>query len=49
MGAVYLGKKGKIMLNIIPQKFSFNRPTIKNGNGETISNGIDITINIDAF
>ena len=37
------------MLNIIPQKFSFNRPTIKNGNGETISNGIDITINIDAF
>lgn len=49
MGAVIVGKKGKAMLNIIPQKFSFNRPTIKNGNGETISNGIDITINIDAF
>lgn len=49
MGAVYLGKKGKIMLNIIPQKFSFNRPTIKNVKGETISNGIDVTINIDAF
>ena len=49
MGAVIVGKKGKTMLNIIPQKFSFNRPTIKNGNGETISNGIDITINIDAF
>lgn len=37
------------MLNIIPQKFSFSRPTIKNSNGETISNGIDITIDIDAF
>lgn len=49
MSAVYLGKKGKIMLNIIPQKFSFNRPTIKNVKGETISNGIDVTINIDAF
>lgn len=49
MGAVYSGKKGKVMLNIIPQKFSFNRPTIKNGNGETISNGIDVVINIDAF
>lgn len=49
MGAVIVGNKGKTMLNIIPQKFSFKRPTIKNGNGETISNGIDITINIDAF
>ena len=37
------------MLNIIPQKFSFSRPTIKNVKGETISNGIDVTINIDAF
>ena len=37
------------MLNIIPQKFSFSRPTIKNISGETISNGIDVTINIDAF
>lgn len=37
------------MLNIIPQKFSFNRPTIKNVKGETISNGINVVINIDAF
>ena len=49
MGAVIVGKKGKTMLNIIPQKFSFSRPTIKNVKGETISNGIDVTINIDAF
>ena len=37
------------MLNIIPQKFSFSRPTIRNSNGKTISTGIDVTINIDAF
>lgn len=49
MGAVIVGKKGKTMLNIIPQKFSFSRPTIKKVKGETISNGIDVTINIDAF
>jgi len=34
---------------IIPQKFSFEKPTIKNGKGETISYGISVTINIDAF
>lgn len=28
MGAVK-GKKGKTMLNIIPQKFSFTKPTLK--------------------
>ena len=34
---------------IIPQKFSFERPTITNGKGETISHGISVTIEIDAF
>ena len=34
---------------IIPQKFSFEKPTIKNGKGETISHGISVTIDIDAF
>lgn len=34
---------------IIPQKFSFEKPTITNGNGEVISYGINVTINIDAF
>lgn len=36
-------------LTIIPQKFSFEKPTIKNGKGETISHGISVTIDIDAF
>ena len=36
-------------LTIIPQKFSIERATIKNGKGETISYGISVTINIDAF
>ena len=49
MGAVIVGKKGKTMLNIIPQKFSFSRPTIKNGKGEVVSHGIEVNINIDAF
>lgn len=34
---------------IIPQKFSFEKPTIKNDKGETISHGISVTIDIDAF
>ena len=34
---------------IVPQKFSFEKPTITNGKGETISYGISVTINIDAF
>lgn len=34
---------------IIPQKFSFERPTITNGKSETISHGIYVTIDIDAF
>lgn len=36
-------------LKIIPQKFSFEKPTITNGNGEIISHGINISIDIDAF
>lgn len=36
-------------LIIIPQKFSFEKPTIKNGKGETLSHGINVTIDIDAF
>lgn len=35
MGAVK-GRKGKTMLNIIPQEFSFSRSAIKNGKGEVI-------------
>lgn len=34
---------------IIPQKFSFEKPTITNGNGEVISHGINVSIDIDAF
>lgn len=34
---------------IIPQKFSFEKPTITNGKGETMSHGISVTIDIDAF
>lgn len=34
---------------IIPQKFSFEKPTIANGNGKIISHGINVTIDIDAF
>lgn len=34
---------------IIPQKFSFEKPTIKNGKGETISHGISVAIDIDVF
>lgn len=36
-------------LNIIPQQFSFEKPTINNGRGEVISPGINISISIDAF
>ena len=36
-------------VKIIPQKFSFEKPTITNSKGEVISNGINITIQIDAF
>lgn len=34
---------------IIPQKFSFEKPTLTNGKGEIISYGINVTIDIDAF
>lgn len=36
-------------LKIIPQKFSFEKPTITNGKGEIISHGINVTVDIDAF
>ena len=36
-------------LKIIPQKFSFEKPTITNSKGETISPRINISIDIDAF
>lgn len=36
-------------LKIIPQKFSFEKPTVTNGNGEIISHGIHVSIDIDAF
>lgn len=38
-----------IKLEIIPQKFSFEKPTITNGNGKIISHGISVTVDIDAF
>lgn len=34
---------------IIPQKFSFEKQTITNGNGKIISHGISVTVDIDAF
>ena len=34
---------------IIPQKFSFEKPTIKNGNGKVVSHGINVSIDIDAY
>ena len=36
-------------LKIIPQKFSFEKPTITNGNGEVVSHGINVSIDIDAY
>lgn len=36
-------------LKIVPQKFSFEKPTITNGKGETISYGMNVSIEIDAF
>lgn len=36
-------------LKIVPQKFSFEKPTITNGKGETISYGMNVIIEIDAF
>lgn len=35
-------------LKIIPQKFSFEKPIITNRNGEIISYGINVSIDIDA-
>lgn len=36
-------------LKIIPQKFTFEKPTITNAKGEIISHGINISIDINAF
>lgn len=36
-------------LTIIPQKFTFEKPTIKNATGKIVSHGISVTIDIDAF
>ncbi len=36
-------------LKIIPQKFSFEEPTITNANEEVIQYGINVSIEIDAF
>ncbi len=36
-------------LKIIPQKFSFEKPTITNANEEVIQYGINVSIEIDAF
>jgi len=36
-------------LRIVPQKFSFEKPTITNGKGETASYGMNVSIEIDAF
>jgi len=36
-------------LKIIPQKFSFEKPTITNANGEIIQYGVNVSIEIDAF
>ena len=36
-------------LKIIPQKFSFKKPTITNAKGEVITYGMNVSIEIDAF
>lgn len=36
-------------LTIIPQKFSFQTQTIRDGRGNIVSSGITATIEIDAF
>lgn len=36
-------------ITIIPQKFSFEKPTITNGKGDIVSHGISVTVDIDAF
>ncbi len=38
-----------VTLKIIPQKFSFEKPTLTNGKGEIISHGINVSIDIDSF
>jgi hypothetical protein len=36
-------------LSIIPQQFSFSRPTVEDLKGNIIQPGLDITIHIDAY
>lgn len=36
-------------LTIIPQKFTFEKPTIKNATRKIVYHGISISIDIDAF
>lgn len=36
-------------LKIIPQKFSFEKPTITNAKGEILQYGMNLSIDIDAF
>lgn len=36
-------------LKIIPQKFSFEKPTITNAKGDIITYGMNVLIEIDAF
>ena len=38
-----------VTLNIIPQKFSFEKPTITNRKREITSHGINVSIDINAF
>jgi len=37
------------ILSIVPQRFSFEKPTLTNAKGEIISHGINVSISIDAF
>lgn len=39
----------KSNLSIIPQQFSFEKPTLTNGKGEIVSPGLNLSISIDAF
>lgn len=36
-------------LSIIPQQFSFSRPTVEDAKGNTIQPGLDVTIRVDAY
>lgn len=36
-------------LSIVPQQFSFEKPTLTNGKCEIVSPGLNLSISIDAF